>query len=246
MADYRCESVLPYDNSKGKGEQVEQMFDNIAGQYDPMNKLMSLGNDRIWRKRAIDALKAFAPQSILDVATGTGDFAIAAQKELKPKETIGIDLSEKMLEVGRRKVAEMGLTEAITLRKGDSTALEFEDGRFDAVTVAFGVRNFESLRKGLSEMNRVLRKGGVAAILELSEPTNPFFKLGYKFYTGCIIPLFAKIVSKDTKAYTYLPDSIEAFPEGEEMKKLLVECGFTQVEIKRFTFGTCSFYRAVK
>lgn len=246
MADYKCEKVLPYNNQNGKAEQVEQMFDNIAGQYDPMNRLMSLGNDRIWRKKAIDTLKSIAPKSILDVATGTGDFAIAAQKELKPKEMIGIDLSENMLEVGRKKISEMGLANAITLQKGDSTALEFEDGRFDAVTVAFGVRNFESLQKGLSEINRVLRQGGAAAILELSEPTNPIYKLGYKFYTGCIIPIFAKLMSKDTRAYSYLPDSIEAFPEGEVMKKLLLKCGFSQVTIKKFTFGTCSFYYAIK
>ncbi|MBR4839926.1 MAG: bifunctional demethylmenaquinone methyltransferase/2-methoxy-6-polyprenyl-1,4-benzoquinol methylase UbiE [Paludibacteraceae bacterium] len=246
MADYKCEKVLPYDNQKGKTEQVEQMFDNIAGQYDPMNRLMSLGNDRTWRKKAIEALKSIAPQRILDVATGTGDFAIAAQKELKPQEMIGIDLSEKMLEVGKKKLQSLGLSDSITLQKGDSTALDFEEGRFDAVTVAFGVRNFESLRKGLSEINRVLRKGGAAAILELSEPTNPIYKLGYKIYTDCIIPIFARLLSKDTRAYSYLPDSIEAFPEGEEMKKLLLECGFSQVTIRQFTFGTCSFYYAIK
>ncbi|MBP5456928.1 MAG: bifunctional demethylmenaquinone methyltransferase/2-methoxy-6-polyprenyl-1,4-benzoquinol methylase UbiE [Paludibacteraceae bacterium] len=246
MADYKCENVLPYDNQKGKTEQVEQMFDNIAGQYDPMNRIMSLGNDRTWRKKAIETLKSIAPKRILDVATGTGDFAIAAQKELKPQEMIGIDLSEKMLEVGRKKLQSLGLSDSITLQKGDSTALDFEEGRFDAVTVAFGVRNFESLQKGLSEINRVLRKGGAAAILELSEPTNPIYKLGYKIYTGCIIPIFARLLSKDTRAYSYLPDSIEAFPEGEEMKKLLLECGFSQVTIRRFTFGTCSFYYAIK
>lgn len=246
MADYKCEKVLPYDSNSGKAEQVEQMFDNIAGQYDPMNRLMSLGNDRIWRKKAIEALKDIAPNAILDVATGTGDFAIAAQKELKPKEMIGIDLSENMLEVGRKKLDAMGLSDVITLQKGDSTKLDFEEGRFDAVTVAFGVRNFASLRNGLSEINRVLRKGGAAAILELSEPTNPIYKLGYKFYTGCIIPIFARFLSKDMRAYSYLPDSIEAFPEGEEMKRLLMECGFSQVKIKRFTLGTCSFYYAIK
>lgn len=246
MADYKCEKVLPYDNKSGKAEQVEKMFDNIAGQYDPMNRLMSLGNDRTWRKKAIEALKSISPKSILDVATGTGDFAIAAHKTLHPEEMIGIDISEGMLEVGRTKLKEMGLNDAITLQKGDSTALEFEDGKFDAVTVAFGVRNFESLQKGLSEINRVLRKGGAAAILELSEPTNPIHKLGYKIYTNCIIPIFAKFMSKDTRAYSYLPDSIEAFPEGEEMKKLLLECGFTKVTIQRFTMGTCSFYYAIK
>ncbi|MBO5798618.1 MAG: bifunctional demethylmenaquinone methyltransferase/2-methoxy-6-polyprenyl-1,4-benzoquinol methylase UbiE [Paludibacteraceae bacterium] len=246
MADYKCENVKPYDESKGKKEQVEQMFDAIADNYDPMNRLMSLGNDKAWRREAIDSLKGVAPKRILDVATGTGDLAIMANERLRPDSVVGIDISEGMLNVGRKKIADMGLDDVIELRVGDSTALEFADGSFDAVTVAFGVRNFENLAKGLSEMCRVLRPGGVAAILELSEPSNWFFKLGYKFYTKVVIPVFAKLLSKDTQAYVYLPQSIEAFPQGEEMKALLKDCGFSDVKVRTFTFGTCSFYYAKK
>lgn len=246
MADYKCENVKPYDESKGKKEQVEQMFDAIADNYDPMNRLMSLGNDKAWRREAIDSLKGCAPKRILDVATGTGDLAIMANERLCPDSVVGIDISEGMLNVGRKKIADMGLDDVIELRVGDSTALEFADGSFDAVTVAFGVRNFENLAKGLSEMCRVLRPGGVAAILELSEPSNWFLKLGYKFYTKVVIPVFAKLLSKDTQAYVYLPQSIEAFPQGEEMKALLKNCGFSEVKVQTFTLGTCSFYYAKK
>ncbi|MFA6779619.1 MAG: bifunctional demethylmenaquinone methyltransferase/2-methoxy-6-polyprenyl-1,4-benzoquinol methylase UbiE [Paludibacteraceae bacterium] len=247
MTDYRCEKVLPYgDDPTKKEKQVERMFNNIAGQYDSMNHLMSFGNDRAWRNKTIDKLKPLAPRYILDVATGTGDFAITAKNVLSPDKVIGIDISEGMLEIGRKKVAELGLSDSIDLQKGDSCGLVFMDGTFDVVTVAFGVRNFENLRKGLSEINRVLRKGGVAAILELSEPTNIIYKLGYKMYTKVLIPIFAKIITKDTKAYDYLPSSIEAFPQGAEMKALLNECGFSEVKIRRYTFGTCTFYYAVK
>ena len=247
MTDYKCEKVIPYkeDNSK-KEEQVEKMFNTIAGQYDSMNHLMSLGNDREWRNKAIDKLKPLSPRYILDVATGTGDFAITAKNVLAPDKVIGIDISEKMLEIGRKKVAEFGLSESIDLHKGDSCNLVFMDDTFDVVTVAFGVRNFEDLKKGLSEINRVLRKGGVATILELTEPTNVIYKLGYKFYSKVIIPIFAKLISKDTKAYDYLPNSIEAFPQGEEMKALLSECGFSEVRIIKYTFGTCTSYYAMK
>jgi len=247
MTDYKCEKILPYNSSeKGKKEQVEQMFDTIAEKYDPMNRLMSLGNDRAWRKKAILSLKELNPKKILDIATGTGDFAITAYHLLSPEKITGIDISEGMLKVGQQKIEKLGLTDYITLQVGDSIQLDFEAQTFDAATVAFGVRNFESLRKGLCEICRVLKPGGVAVILELSEPENPFFNLGYKLYTKLIIPVLARFISKDTRAYNYLPQSIEAFPQGKEMKALLHECGFAQVEVKTFTFGSCSFYRASK
>jgi demethylmenaquinone methyltransferase/2-methoxy-6-polyprenyl-1,4-benzoquinol methylase len=246
MADYKCENILPYDSPEGKKKQVADMFDNIAKRYDPMNRLMSLGNDRKWRKKAILNLKPISPQKILDVATGTGDFAITAYNLLSPKEITGIDISEKMLEVGNNKIKNLGLANHIQLKKGDSARLDFDTQYFDAVTVAFGVRNFENLSSGLREICRVLKVGGVAVILELSEPKNPFWKLGYKIYTRMIIPAFAWFLSRDKQAYQYLPQSIEAFPEGKEMKKLLLKCGFSHVDLKTFTLGTCSFYRAVK
>lgn len=222
------------------------MFDTIAEKYDPMNRLMSLGNDRTWRKKAILSLKELNPKKILDIATGTGDFAISAHHLLSPEKITGIDISEGMLNVGQQKIAKLDLTDHIVLQVGDSMQLDFDAQTFDAVTVAFGVRNFESLHKGLSEIYRVLKTGGVAVILELSEPENAFMKLGYKLYTKLVIPVLARFISKDTRAYNYLPQSIEAFPQGKEMKALLYECGFSQVEVKTFTCGSCSFYRAVK
>jgi len=247
MTDYKCEKVLPYhSSSKRKKEQVEQMFDTIAEKYDPMNRLMSLGNDRLWRKKAILSLKELNPKKILDIATGTGDFAITAYHLLSPEKITGIDISEGMLKIGQQKIEKLKLTNHITLQVGDSIGLDFDTQTFDAVTVAFGVRNFESLSKGLCEMYRVLKVGGVAVILELSEPQNIFLKFGYKIYTKLIIPIFARFISKDIRAYNYLPQSIETFPQGKEMKALLHECGFSQVEVKTFTFGSCSFYRAVK
>ena len=246
MTNYKCEKVLPYNSPKGKKEQVEQMFDAIAEKYDPMNRLMSLGNDRSWRKKAILSLKESNPKKILDVATGTGDFAIAAYNLLSPEKIIGIDISEGMLRIGQQKIEKLELTDHITFQVGDSTKLDFEAQSFDAVTVAFGVRNFESLSKGLCEICRVLKTGGVAVILELSQPENAFLKFGYKLYTKLVIPVFARFISKDVRAYNYLPQSIEAFPQGKKMKELLLECGFSQVEVRTFTFGTCSFYRAVK
>jgi demethylmenaquinone methyltransferase/2-methoxy-6-polyprenyl-1,4-benzoquinol methylase len=246
MSDYRCEKVLPYDSAEGKKEQVRKMFDTIAGKYDSMNRLISLGSDRSWREKAILGLKKSNPQKILDVATGTGDFAITAHRILSPQKIVGIDISEGMLEIGRQKIEKLGLTGVISFQPGDSTDLDFEAQSFDAVTVAFGVRNFESLSKGLCEICRVLKSGGVAVILELSQPQNVFLKFGYKLYTKLAIPVLARFISKDVRAYNYLPQSIEAFPQGKKMKELLLECGFSQVEVRTFTFGTCSFYRAVK
>jgi len=245
----KCEEILPYHSpkgEKGKSEQIRQMFDTIAGKYDPMNRIISLGNDRHWRKKALLSLKALNPKQLLDVATGTGDFAITACQLLSPEKITGIDLSEKMLEHARQKVEKLGLTGSISFETGDSMKLNFADQTFDAVTVAFGVRNFENLALGLSEIARVLKTGGKAVILELSEPQNAFLKWGYKRYTRWAIPFFARLFSKDTQAYHYLPQSIEGFPQEETMKNLLYKSGFSQVKIQKFTFGVCAFYLATK
>lgn len=247
MSDIKVEKVLPYENEgSNKTAQVEEMFDKIAGQYDTMNHLMSLFQDRNWRRSALRSLVDLKPKKLLDIATGTADFAISAYEELEPSQIVGVDLSKEMLEVGKKKIEVKGLDKIISLEQGDSMSLRFDDASFDAATVAFGVRNFSDLKKGLSEINRILREGGRAVILELSEPTNPVFKLGYKFYTRCIIPLMAKIVAKDLRAYEYLPESIAACPQGQEMANLLKECGFTSVKVKTFTFGSCSLYVAQK
>lgn len=246
MTDYKCEEVLPYDDKTNKTEQVEQMFDNIASEYDPMNHLMSLFNDTSWRRKALNALSAFHPKHILDIATGTGDFAISAYEELEAEKIVGIDLSEKMLEVGRKKVEAKNLSSVISLEKGDSLNLRFEDNTFDAITVAFGVRNFSDLQKGLTEMYRVLKPGGAVAVLELAQPSNPIFLLGYKIYTKFIIPVFAKLHNTDKRAYEYLPESIAACPQRKAMTDLMQKCGFKEATYTTYTMGTCAFYLAKK
>lgn len=247
MTEYRCEKVLPYQNqNETKTQQVEQMFDSIASHYDTMNRLMSLYQDKNWRKYAIKRLSKENPKTILDVATGTGDFAIQAYDVIKPEKITGIDLSEKMLEVGKVKVANLNLSDRITLEKADSMSLPFADATFDSATVAFGVRNFESLEKGLSEICRVIKPGGSLAILELSEPTNKLYWLGYKVYTKLFIPIMAKLLKTSKDAYDYLPSSIEAFPQGKVMAELLKKSGFSKVEIDTYTMQTCTFYFATK
>ena len=211
-----------------------------------MNRLMSLGQDKRWRKKAIQRLGDFSPKRILDVATGTGDFAIQAAQSLNPDYVLGIDISEGMMEVGKQKVQQLGLSDKIFFEYGDSTALSLPSDSFDAVTVAFGVRNFESLEKGLTEICRVIRDGGSLAILELSVPTNPFYRFGYRIFTKIFIPIMAKILKTNSTAYSYLPESIDAFPQGEVMKALLLKVGFKEVEIKKYTMQTCTFYFATK
>lgn len=242
---YKVESVLPYNAEDTKKVQITKMFDAISDQYDLMNRAMTMGVDIAWRRNAIHSLKPFAPKLILDVATGTGDFAVEAYKRLHADKVIGVDLSANMLEIGKIKVAKMGLSSKIELNLGDCMKLDFDSNLFDAVTVAFGVRNYESLEQGISEMCRVLKPGGNLVILEMSEPftwAKPF----YKIYTKFVIPAIARIYSKDKSAYHYLPNSIEAFPQGKEMIALLKKCGFTEVKHRRFTFGVCAFYRARK
>jgi demethylmenaquinone methyltransferase/2-methoxy-6-polyprenyl-1,4-benzoquinol methylase len=233
------DKVKPYDAAGSKKEQVEQMFDNIAHRYDFLNRFLSFGIDRIWRRKAIRILKKYQPERILDVASGTGDFALEALS-LKPKEIIGIDLSEHMLEIGRKKLRRLKISN-IHLQKADSENLPFEAESFDAVTVAFGVRNFENLSKGLSEMHRVLKAGGAVVILEFSQPRG-FFSLLYKIYSKLIVPLWGKIISGDNAAYRYLPESVKAFPEAGDFKAILSNCGYQNVRDRRLTLGICSIY----
>ena len=246
MSDFKCEKVLPYADGGSKTKQITEMFDHIAGQYDRMNRLRSLGQDRVWRRKAIDALEVCHPKRVLDVATGTGDFAIAVAERLKPERVLGVDLSQEMMNVSKGKVAERGLSDVVDFTQGDSTDLRLENGSFEAVTVAFGVRNFSSLEKGLKEINRVLVGGGMLAILEMTEPNNALLRLGYKVYTKLCLPVMAKLFAKDLKAYDYLPASIQAFPKDDEMRNLLKRCGFQSVEISKFTMQTCSLYLACK
>ena len=243
---YNQEKIKPYGEEGRKGEQVEKMFDNIAPTYDLLNHSLSLGLDRYWRHTAIDTLWPYAPKQILDVATGTGDFALLATRRLKPEQLLGVDLSEGMLEVGRRKIAEAGLSDVIKFQKEDCMNLSLPDNAFDAVTVAYGVRNFEDLDRGLCEMRRVLREGGRLVIIELTTPRSFPMKQVFGLYSHVLMPLVGRFISKDTKAYNYLPASMEAFPQGEEMQKILQKAGFKDVQFKRFTFGLSTLYTATK
>ena len=244
--NYPQENVKPYNEEEKKSVQVERMFDNIAPAYDQLNHTLSWGIDKSWRKKAINWLKPFHPQRMMDVATGTGDFAIQACRVLNPKELIGTDISEGMMNVGRQKVKDAGLEGRISFAKEDCTTLSFPDKRFDAITVAFGVRNFEDLDKGLQEMHRVLDNGGKLVILELSEPEWFPMKQLYALYSKVVIPTLGKLLSKDRSAYTYLPQSIKAFPQGEIMKDIILKAGFKEAGFKRLTLGICTLYTATK
>lgn len=238
--------VTPYkDSDQQKKLQVEQMFDQIAPKYDFLNHFLSLGIDKIWRKKAIRILSAYNSEILLDVATGTGDFAIAASK-LKPKKIIGFDLSEQMLNVGRIKVDKLGLNKLIEFQKGDSEAMPFHDKEFNAITVAFGVRNFENLGNGLKEFHRVLKDDGVAVILEFSKPKYFPMKQLYLFYFFKILPLVGRMVSKDQSAYSYLPESVMAFPDDVKFLNLLQDIGFSKTRQQRLTFGIATIYIAQK
>ena len=246
MTNYPQENIKPYNEEEKKSVQVERMFDNIAPAYDQLNHTLSWGIDKSWRKKAINWLKPFQPQRMMDVATGTGDFAILACRVLNPKELIGTDISEGMMNVGRQKVKDAGLEGRISFAKEDCTALTFPDNRFDAITVAFGVRNFEDLDKGLREMHRVLGTDGKLVILELSEPDWFPMKQLYALYSKVVIPTLGKLLSKDRSAYTYLPQSIKAFPQGEVMKEIILKAGFREANFKRLTLGICTLYTATK
>ncbi|MBV8255838.1 MAG: bifunctional demethylmenaquinone methyltransferase/2-methoxy-6-polyprenyl-1,4-benzoquinol methylase UbiE [Chitinophaga sp.] len=239
------EKIVPFSESKlSKKKQIAAMFDDIAFRYDFLNHFMSMGIDIIWRKKALGYLKSLQPKKMLDVATGTGDFAIMASKRLKPDHITGIDISEGMLSHGREKIQKAGLSDKITLQLGDSETISFPDKTFDAITVAFGVRNFENLQQGLREMQRVLKPGGKLVILEFSNPTVFPIKQFYNLYFRYITPLIGKWIAKSEAAYSYLPESVKAFPQGEEMCNILTNSGFQAVTCKTLTFGICSIYCA--
>jgi len=237
--------VKPYSEEGSKKEQVADMFNNISGRYDFLNHFLSMGIDKSWRRKAIKLLKPFEPKLILDIATGTGDFAIAARK-LNPELIYGVDISSGMLEKGKEKMKKKGYDKQITLSLGDSENLPFEDNYFDAITVGFGVRNFENLEKGLSEINRVLKPGGHAAILEFSKPKKFPVKQSFRFYSKYFIPTIGKLVSKDKRAYTYLPESVEAFPEGEAFSAIMEKIGFKNNTRKLVSGGIATIYLGEK
>jgi demethylmenaquinone methyltransferase/2-methoxy-6-polyprenyl-1,4-benzoquinol methylase len=238
--------VKPYGtDDKSKKEEVAEMFNKISKRYDFLNHFLSVGIDRIWRRKAVNMLKEIQPKRILDLATGTGDFAIASLR-LKPAEIIGMDISEGMLEVGRQKMKKKGFDPIISMRLGDSENLPFEDNYFDALTVGFGVRNYENLEKGLSEMLRVVRPGGKLIILEFSKPKKFPVKQYYAFHSKYIIPFFGKRISKDDKAYAYLPESVAAFPEGKAFTDILEKLGYQQVKARLVSGGIATIYSGVK
>lgn len=243
---YEQEKIKPYDSEGDKRKQVEQMFDNISSTYDLLNHALSLGIDKGWRKKAIDSLHPFKPQLMLDIATGTGDFAILAARRLCPQKLIGADISEGMMNVGRKKVKDLNLEDIISFRKEDCTQLSFAENTFDAVTVAYGVRNFDNLDLGLREMLRVLKPGGHLLILELCTPNKFPMKQLFQIYSRGIMPLAGRLVSKDNSAYSYLPATMEAFPQGEVMQEIIYKAGYSNVSFKRFTWGICTMYLAKK
>lgn len=247
MTKYQHDQVVPYRHSKlTKKEQVAGMFDDIAGRYDFLNRFLSAGIDVRWRKKALNYLKGIHPKKILDVATGTADVAIMAVKLLNPDKVIGIDISEGMLDIGREKIKNLKLQQQIELLNGDSETIKFESNSFDAVTVAFGVRNFENLEKGLSEILRVLKPGGRLVILEFSRPASPFIRSIYNLYMKTIPPFMGKLFSKNRCAYQYLDESIIAFPEGNFFLSILNNVGYKQTHHKPLSLGICSIYCAEK
>jgi demethylmenaquinone methyltransferase/2-methoxy-6-polyprenyl-1,4-benzoquinol methylase len=243
MAGFQHDSVVPYSNADaGKKEQVAEMFDDIAHRYDFMNRFLSAGIDKGWRRKALKDLSALKPRSLLDVATGTAEVALMAADILKPDRIVGIDISEGMLELGRKKVRDAGLDTMIELRTGDSESIRFPDESFDAATVAFGVRNFADLVKGLTEIRRVLRPGGRLIVLEFSKPSAFGLRHFYNFYTGTLAPHLGGLFSRNRKAYRYLHDSVQAFPEGRDFMQVLSDCGYRDLTCKRLSFGICSVY----
>lgn len=242
---YEQEKINPYRQGE-KGAQVEEMFDNIAPTYDTLNHRLSWNIDKYWRRKAIDKLRPYRPKRILDVATGTGDFAIEAARALQPKKLLGTDISEGMMQVGRDKVAAMGLDSVIRFQREDCLALSLADDSFDAVTAAFGIRNFQNLEQGLREMWRVLRKGGHLCVIELTTPVAFPMRQLFSIYSHTVLPLYGRLISKDTKAYSYLTQTIEAFPQGEAMEQILRRAGFAEASFQRLTFGICTLYFATK
>lgn len=240
------EKVKPYkDSDLGKKEQVKQMFDTISGEYDGLNRVISFGADVKWRKKVVAAVIQKKAEKVLDIATGTGDLAIQIAEKGVPLVT-GLDLSPGMLDVGRKKISRKGLDKKVQMIQGDGEKLPFEDNSYDAVTIAFGVRNFENLEKGLSEIYRVLKKGGVLVVLETSVPHRTPFKQGYKLYTKYLLPRIGKILSKDKSAYAYLSESAAVFPYGKDFNNILEKIGFIAMENRPQTFGVATIYTAIK
>lgn len=248
MGTPEVEKITPYGSEESKTGQVEEMFDSIAGAYDFMNTAMTFGLHRWWRNRALSRLRGVPHADILDVATGTGDVAFALSRRLAPRSVVGVDLSAGMLEVARRRLAEQPeeVRRRITFEQGDSLHLRFADASFDAVTVAYGVRNFEHLEEGLREMARVLRPGGTLCVVELSVPRNPLARAGYNLYAKGIIPMVGRMVSGDSRAYTYLPESIARTPQRGEMTALMTRAGLADASWRSLTLGVVTIYTATK
>lgn len=247
MNIYPHDTVVPFKNStESKKKQVENMFDKIAFRYDFLNRFLSAGIDVGWRKKAIKQLISLHPKNILDVATGTGDFAITSYEILKPEKITGIDISDGMLDIGRKKIAKARLENSIELINGDSEAILFDDNSFDAVTVAFGVRNFENLEKGLSEIKRVLKPGGKLIVLECTKPSLPLIKQLYNFYMKFVTPKIGKIIAKNNEAYQYLNDSVLQFPQKESFIQILNQSNYRNAFYKTLTLGICTIYCAEK
>jgi len=243
MSKFAHDTIVPFKNSSlSKKQQVAAMFDKIAFRYDFLNRFLSAGIDVGWRKKAIKQLKTLQPQYILDVATGTGDVAILAEKMLHPIKITGIDISEGMLDIGRKKLDKSGLKNKIELLQGDSEKIDFADNSFDAITVAFGVRNFQHLEKGLAEMLRVLKPGGKLVVLEFSRPKNFFFKTFYNLYMKIITPGVGKLIAKNKDAYQYLNNSVQRFPEGQNFIDILNKTGYGSTYYKALTLGICTIY----
>ena len=243
---YEQEKIIPYNGKGDKGKLVEEMFDKIAPTYDTLNHRLSWDIDKGWRKKAIKQLQPYHPQLMLDIATGTGDFAILAARVLSPSHLIGADISEGMMAIGREKVKKAGLSKVISFQKEDCLNLSFPDNTFDAVTAAFGIRNFQNLDKGLTEICRVLKKGGHLSIVELTTPVSFPMKQLFRIYSNTILLNYAKFISKDKSAYEYLNKTVEAFPQGEQMMEIFHKAGFAKSSFKRLTFGICTMYLAEK
>ncbi len=243
---FEQEKIKPYGENGEKEELVERMFDNIAPTYDKLNHRLSWDIDRGWRKKAIKQLIPYHPASILDIATGTGDFAILAAQMLHPAGLTGVDISEGMMEIGKEKVKRAGLDHIINFQKEDCLHMSFPDNTFEAVTAAFGIRNFQDLHKGLKEMHRVLKTGGHLSIVELTTPVSFPMKQLFKIYSHTFLPAYGRLISKDRSAYNYLTATIEAFPQGETIVEVLRNIGFAKASFKRLTFGICTMYFAEK
>ncbi|MBS1730487.1 MAG: bifunctional demethylmenaquinone methyltransferase/2-methoxy-6-polyprenyl-1,4-benzoquinol methylase UbiE [Bacteroidetes bacterium] len=247
MKKFAHDHIVPnQEDGRDKKEQVADMFDSISKRYDFLNRFLSMGIDVSWRKKAIRELSSIHPKNLLDVATGTGDMAILAYKILRPEKIIGIDISQGMLEAGEKKIKSLGFEKNIELKRGDSETINFPDNSFEGITVAFGVRNFEHLEKGLGEMRRVLKPGGKLVILEFTKPHLPVVKNFYTFYMRNIAPGLGSFFSGNKKAYSYLHESVQAFPEREEFLKLLQDAGFRDTNLKMLSLGICAIYCGYK